>query len=216
MIIDLMLIALLVKVGGAFLGFTAAFLMFRASKANQREGFFRMSVRMGLRLIAAVILFAVSMSAWDNISDRVNRSDGDEPEGDAAVTTGADGELNLNIPPGQLPALAGALFSVRQADDSSEVEAAVTQVLAVAKASGASAIQIHEARAELVEMLGDEADSSAVRAVDSAIVAVAGAQPTLTDSAALAIADLERDVAILKTKNDKLERDLKEARASRG
>ena len=54
MMVDLILIALLVKVGGAFLGFAAAFLLFRASKANQREGLFKKSVRLGLRLTAAV------------------------------------------------------------------------------------------------------------------------------------------------------------------
>jgi hypothetical protein len=216
MVIDLIMIALLVKVGGAFLGFVAAFLLFRASKANQREGFFRMSVRMGLRLIAAVILFAVSMTAWNKINDRVKRDDEAEVETAGAVDPGANSDLNLNIPARQLPALAGALFSIRQADDSSEVEASVEQVLKVAREAGASPSQIHEARTDLVEMLGDDADSSAIRAVDSAIAAVAVARPHATDSVAVTIASLEREVEGYRAKNEKLQKDLEEAKKSHG
>ena len=65
MAIDGLVIAALVQVSGIFLGFTAVFLLWRASGRGARGGFFRESVRLWLRATAAVILFIVVMASYN-------------------------------------------------------------------------------------------------------------------------------------------------------
>ena len=69
MFIDLVLVALLAQAGGAFLGLAAVFLLLRASARGERGGFFRQSVRLALRVAAAVVVFAVIMKVW-NVGER--------------------------------------------------------------------------------------------------------------------------------------------------
>jgi hypothetical protein len=65
MIIDLILVGILAQSGGVFLGFAAVFLLIRASRRNERGGFIRESVRLGVRLVAGIVLFLVIMKIWD-------------------------------------------------------------------------------------------------------------------------------------------------------
>jgi uncharacterized RDD family membrane protein YckC len=217
MAIDLVLIALLVKAGGAFLGLAAAVLLFRASKANQREGFFRQSTRLTLRVIGAILLFAVSMELWDQVSERVapNADDDEQASNTVPLTTESGMELNLNIPPRQLPGLASALFSMQKAD-STTVRTSVTKILNVGKESGATTLQMYEARPGIIELLGDDVDSSGIRAVDSAILTVAGPKPTAKDSAAIVIQGLERAVNTHLATIESLEDQLEEAKKAHG
>ncbi|MGQ0562994.1 MAG: RDD family protein [Gemmatimonadota bacterium] len=173
MAIDLILVALLVKAGGVLLGIAAAVLLFRASAPSQREGFVRQSVRFGLRLTGAIILFVVIVNAWGAMSDRA--ADLDEDDTPAA-----------------------------------------TRVLAVGKESGATAAAIYEARAELIQLMGENGDSGDIRALDSAIAAIAGPPPATADETAARIQQLERESARYRAERDSLNRELDQAREARG
>ena len=92
MAIDGIFIAALVQISGIFLGLTAAFLLWRASGRGTRGGFFRESVRLGLRASAAVVLFVVVMASYNFGEEKIKSaeqaiaraSDDDDDESDAA------------------------------------------------------------------------------------------------------------------------------------
>lgn len=187
MLVDVLLVALLVKAGGMLLGLVAAFMLFRASSTKQPSGsFVRASVRVGLRLTAAIVLFVVIANVWDNTQDRltgiVNNDDDDDES--AAVVATPDGDLKLNIPARELPALAGAIFTIGRGEDSTAVRAAAQRVLATARAAGASRRQLVETRNEIVDLIDAETrDSADIRAVDAALVDVTAGMAALDANA---------------------------------
>jgi hypothetical protein len=65
MSVDLVLVGILAQAGGVFLGLVAVFLLIRASRRNERGGFIRESARLGVRLVAGIVLFLVIMKIWD-------------------------------------------------------------------------------------------------------------------------------------------------------
>ena len=94
MAIDGIAIAALVQISGIFLGLTAAFLLWRASGRGVRGGFFRESVRLGLRLTAAVVLFVVVMASYNFGEEKIKsaeqaiaRASDDDDESEAASQT---------------------------------------------------------------------------------------------------------------------------------
>lgn len=107
--IDGILVAILVKSGATVLGLSAALILFRASQRDARQGgFVKRSVRMGLRIAGAVVLFVVVAKGFDNLQDRFSRKD----SGDQAAQTQDGGD------------------AVRSADDSAAVFDASTDSLA--------------------------------------------------------------------------------------
>jgi uncharacterized RDD family membrane protein YckC len=242
MAIDGILVLILVKAGGVFLGIAAVTLLFRASKPDPRTGSGRRAARTALRLVGAVLMFVVIMNAWGSIRKRFERR-ADTPPAAGAVD-GAE-QLDLDIAPSELPALAGSLFALRRADDSSAVANAAEAVLRTAKKGGASDEDLREARADLVNLMGERADQSDTAAIDAAIRSVAGA-PRAFETAPLMrayLAAVERndtnaanayrdtvkmaiaagDISRLESRNrrfeargDSLERELDEAQKAKG
>lgn len=174
MLIDLILVGILVKSGGVFLGIAAAFVLFHASSRKQPGGsFIRRSVQTTLRITGAVVLFVVIVTAWGSIRDRLGDVDL-EPSVDTAVDSTGASELELNISPRDLPALAGSLIAISRAEDSAAVGDAATKILRTARRAGASPDELRNARDDLVEMMGTNADSSEIRAIHAAVYDVAG------------------------------------------
>lgn len=64
-IIDGVLIGVLAKSGGLFLGLAAVFLLLRASRRGERGGFLRESVRLAVRVVAGLVLLLVILKLWD-------------------------------------------------------------------------------------------------------------------------------------------------------
>ncbi|MGQ0813843.1 MAG: RDD family protein [Gemmatimonadota bacterium] len=211
---DLILVAVLVKAGGVFLGIAAGFLLLRASAPKPREGLIGKSVRNGLRLAGAIVLFVVILNVWDTATDRLSRDTEEEP----ARTTAGDEDsedVDLDISARDVPALAGSLFTVTRARDSSAVGAAAKEIFSTTKQSGASVDRLYEMRDELLKLLDDdEADSSDIRAIDAALLAVAGPRPVANPDST--IKKLERDVSRYRAQRDSLNRELEEAREKRG
>ena len=177
--IDLLLIALLVKAGGVFLGLAAATLLFRAAAPDARSGFVKRSVRTGLRVGGAILLFVAIANLWGVLRDRTQRKAPDEPE----MVTPA-GDINLKLSAGQLAALARPIMTLRNSHDSAEIAQASTKILEAVRNSGAAEEDITELRGGLVAMLGDDADSARIGAVNAAARATIGepAPAALPDS----------------------------------
>jgi len=243
MAIDLLLIVLLVKTGGVFLGLAGALLLFRASASDAQTGFLRRSVRLGLRVAGALLLFFIVVKGWGAWRDRSQGGDDEDEQAAPAVNTS---EFNIDLSPGDLIALGAPLMTVRNAEDSAQVDNAATTILGKAKESGVTTSQLHNLGRELIDMMDDSADSSAVRAVDAAVAKVAGPLPTLgapepvvraylgalerNDSNALKayhdsvthvfagerIQELEREARVEDERSDSLEKQLEEARKAHG
>jgi hypothetical protein len=246
MAIDGILVLVLVKAGAVFLGIAAATLLFRASQPDPRSGTIKRPGRTALRIVGAVLMFVVIMNAWGSLRKRFERRASEAPPAHVAADHDDDVEqLNLNLAPSDLPAIAGALFALRQADDSAEIAAAAEAVLRAAKQGGASDEALRGTRSELVNFVGNDADPNEIAAVDAAIQSVAGT-PDVTAAAPLMreyLAAVERsdsdaadayrdsvrmaiaasDISRLESTNrrfeargDSLERELEEAQKSKG
>ncbi len=168
--IDLLLIALLVKAGGVFLGLAAATLLFRAAAPDPRSGFVKRSVRTGLRVGGAILLFVAIANLWGALRDRTQRKAAQE---EPAMLTSA-GDINLKLSGGQLAALARPIMTLRNSDDSAEIAQASTKIIETVRNSGAAEEDITELRGGLVAMLGDDADSAHIGAVNAAARATVG------------------------------------------
>jgi hypothetical protein len=216
MALDGILVAMLVQAGGVFFGLAAVFVLFRASRRGEQGGFLRTSVRFALRAAAAVILFAVIMTAWNLGERRMNQ----EPERETRTDADSDpDDLTLNFAPGEALAVAGAVAGLARADEPDEVSNHARMILESAKRAGATGSELRESRAELIGLMGDDADDANVAALDTVLVQVAGlAPPQLTehDSLLHAVKQLQTDVSRLDSRNDSLRAALERARESRG
>jgi len=193
MAIDLILIALLVKAGGVFLGIVAAILLFRASAPDRNSGFIKRSVRTSLRVAGAILLFVVISNSWGSIRNRIDRLKGgtaENPDYDAD-------SVKLSFAPSDVPGLARDVFRLSAADDSAEVAVAATRLLKKVSDKGAKPAELYEGRGELIELIGEDADSATIHAIDQALLNVAGPPPKPDSTETLP----ERYVAGINTKD---------------
>ena len=205
MAIDLLLVVLLIKAGAVFLGLVAATLLFRASS------------RKILRVVGAVLIFWLVIKIWGSGKDMLERRTRPEPAAQhAAAIEGTN--LKLNLAAGQMMKLGATIIKLKTSHDSVEIGAAATQLLGIAKSGGASVADIRETRADLIEMLGEEPDSSNVRAVQHAINVAVGdtAGAPALDTVQQKIASLESEVQQHEQKEDSLSRELVAARKAHG
>jgi hypothetical protein len=218
MAVDGFLVALLAQSGGVFLGLAAGFALLRASRPGERGGFFKRSVRFGLRAAAAVLIFVVVMQGARRVASFGENND-DEEEQETSAEVDGNGNLKLNFGPGDGLAIAGAVTGLSRAETPQQVRDNSHRILSAAKRAGASSKDLRDARGDLIELLGDDADSANVAALDSVIADVAGTEPavlTQQDSLRTEIQKLTTRVERLDTRNDSLEARLKRARESRG
>lgn len=217
MAIDLLLVTILAKAGGSvFLGIVAALVLFKASAVKQRTSFMRASVRFTLRILGAVLLFLVIGNGVSKLVDRGKEIVTREEDEAAPVDVDAAGNLDLDFEPNQLPALAGSFVTLSRANDSVKVKEAAAQILRTAKENGATTVQLHNARAELIGMLGDEnRDSSDIRAVDSALITIARPLPKMP-APGDELESQRKTIQRLQNRNERLEDDLEEARNAHG
>lgn len=214
MAIDGILVAILVQAGGVFLGLAAVFVLLRASRPTDKQGKLRDSVRLVLRLSAALVVFVLivqgSRRIFEKETDEVRVTSTDES---------STGDLNLNFPPGEGIAVAASVTGLMRADDPSEVAENAGKLLDSAKRAGATDRQLREARTELINLMGDDADSANTAALDSVLNAIAGQAPvheTPQDSLQTLVTELRNDVSRLDQRGDSLAAALENAHESRG
>jgi hypothetical protein len=217
MAIDGLLVVMLIQAGGVFLGLAAVFVLFRASRRGEQGGFIRNSVRLGLRLAAAVVLFAVIMTAWNFGEDKIN--DNGNSERQAESNDDGEGNLTLNFAPGEALAVGGAVAGLARANEPEEVTKHARTVLEAAKRAGATASDLRESRAELIGLMGDDANDANIAALDTVLIEIAGTSPAQLsqhDSLLRVVKSLQTDVSRLDSRNDSLRAALERARESRG
>jgi uncharacterized RDD family membrane protein YckC len=96
-LIDGILIAILAKAGGLFLGLAAVFVLIRASRRGERGGFLRESVRLAVRVIAGLVLFLVMLKLW-NTTERGFRSAEQAITARTPVSTNPERECTQDSP----------------------------------------------------------------------------------------------------------------------
>ena len=170
MAVDGILIAILANAPGVLFALAAALLLFRASaKASSPAGYFRKSVRLGLRASAAAIIFAIAVAGWDSATDRLESGivrlgmqvGGDEGEG-AQISTSARGAV----------AMASGFVAMSAADDAEEARTAGQALVERMRGEGAAPGEIEGVLEGVAE--GSEVEKPWMRAVVDTLVAGLG------------------------------------------
>lgn len=219
MAIDGILVAILTQAGGVFLGLAATFVMLRASRPTERGGYLKQSVRFALRASAAVVMFIVVFQGARRLGDLAGDEDEQEETAESTADVDANGNLKLNFASGDGLAVAAAVAGLSRADEPSEVRNNAEKILSAAKRGGATPAQIREARGDLIELMGEDADTPNTAALDSVIENIAGVTPqplTQQDSLQAVITGLNTQVDNLEGRNTSLKAQLEEARENRG
>jgi uncharacterized RDD family membrane protein YckC len=151
MLVDLAIIAMLVKIGGVLLGFAAAFALLRASgRWSGRRSF---SV-LALRFTAAIVLFFSVISIWGFWEKAPALIAARLTGGSAAVDTSRGFSMK------EMGASAFEAFELNKAEDSAQARVLADRLVTNLKARGASADQLADVRSELMaESSEGEADA---------------------------------------------------------
>jgi hypothetical protein len=217
MAIDLLLIVFLTKTGGVVLGLVAAVVLFRAAAPDPRSGFISRYVRTILRFSSAIILAVVIMKGFGKM-DRVFSSKDDESDQDADSIAQTAISFTDKVSPRDALKLAGAALKLKSADDSTEIMDAAREILGIAHRDSVDARELYAARSDLVSLLGDNPDSSQIRALDAAYLDVIGEAPPPrpTDSTTSPVNELQREVRTLRASNATLQRRLADSQKEHG
>jgi hypothetical protein len=216
MAVDGILVAILVQSGGVFLGLAGAFILLRASRRDERGGFLRKGVRFSLRAFAAILIFLVVLKAWNVGEEKIHEVE--EPKREEA-TADPNGNLRLDFPPGEALGVAAAIAGLSTAKNPESVRTYSEKILSAGKRAGATPSQLRASRADLIGLMGDDADDQNIAALDSVIARIAGpapAQVTAEDSLRIQVTELTQRIDNLNNTNDKLKEDLEDARENRG
>lgn len=100
MLLDLLLVAVLVNLGGILLAVAAAYVAFRlaARVAPRSGGFLARGTRVGIRAFASIVLFVVALNLWSDAEDWADGFDVDVQQS-AAGTTITGGVNALRVTP---------------------------------------------------------------------------------------------------------------------
>jgi hypothetical protein len=145
MLLDLLLVAILVNLGGVLLAVAAAFVAFRLAARLAPKGAGRLAglARVGVRSFGAIVLFIVALNLWDGVGDWF-RGWGDN----VTVTTGPAAGAQAGV-----SALRVAPELVRLQNASSEEEArrVAPQVVSGLRQAGLSDEDAGQALRDMVE-----------------------------------------------------------------
>ncbi|HEU4881435.1 MAG TPA: RDD family protein [Longimicrobium sp.] len=190
MLLDLIIVALLVKMAGALLlGLAAAFFAFRMSRKVTGAGSRPLgrAVRLGIRAFGAFILFMVATSLWSKGADSVRRM---AKSGVQMNLTNRDGTDSVKISPLQVPALVAHVTALQNAETEEDARRIAGEMAAGFRRAGVEEAQIRET----MEGIADESEHDWMQsAVENALetpgnVAAPSARPASADSLARAYA----------------------------
>jgi hypothetical protein len=168
MLIDLILLAILIGIGGgAFLGLAAAFVLLRTAN---RFGTDRLAPRWTgtwIRLIAAGLIFIAAIQVWRGIANRDEPDEEETTDAAASAEGGFDtGELNLGIAEGiALTRLTAGLRNEHEAPVARERADSIVHML---ERAGADRDQIDGLRQTAHELANSEHNHVVRAAIDSA------------------------------------------------
>ena len=189
MLLDLLIVAILVKTAGAMLlGLAAAWFAFRISAKMIGTGKrpFGRIVSYGIRAFGAFILFLVAVNVWGNAAARLRRA----AEGGVQMTLSTRDGDSVRVSPWQALGLAKEVQALQNADDEEEARRLAREVATGFRAAGMPEEQVRESLAGIAEESERDWMERAVQgALDTPAPASAGSpRPVTADSLARAYA----------------------------
>ena len=145
MLVDLLLVAILVNLGGVLLAIAAAFVAFRLAARLAPRGAGRLAgfARVGIRSFGAIVLFIVALNLWDGAGDWV-RGWGDN----VTVTTGSAAGATTGV---NALRVAPELVRLQNAPNEEEARRIAPQVVSGLRQAGLSDEDAGEALRDMVE-----------------------------------------------------------------
>jgi hypothetical protein len=191
--VDGLLVALLTRTPSVLFGVAAAWVLFRAAAPRSPAGYLRRSFRFMMRFGAAVVLFVVAVSLWDNVRDRIRGRGGDDG-GPVQASLTADAPegagQTLEMDGMEAARFAGDVVALHRADGPAEAREAAEELLERVHEAGLSGEQ---ARAMVRELAGDVEEKpwlgaavEGVLATDEAAEREEAGMPTADSARALA------------------------------
>ena len=168
MLIDLILLAILIGIGGgAFLGLAAAFVLLRAANRFGTDRLAPRWTRNWIRLIAAGLIFVAAIQVWRGFTNRDEPDEEDTTEAAASVEGGFDtGELNLGIAEGI--ALTRLTAGLRNEQEAPVARQRADSIVRMLERAGADRDQIDGLRQTAHELANSEHNDVVRAAIDSA------------------------------------------------
>lgn len=189
MLLDLIIVALLVKTAGAMLlGLAAAFFAFRISRKVTGTGTrpFGRVVRFSIRASGAVILFMVATSVWGKGANGVRRMLGSDSMRMTVATSDGD---SLRVTPVQAAGMVPQLAALQNAETEEDAQRLAGELASGFRRTGMDEEQVRETMEGLA---GGSEKEWMERAVENALAAPAAAagstKPASADSLARAYA----------------------------
>ena len=219
MLIDIIIVSSLIKIGGAFFGLAAAFLLWKASGRTMTGGFLKPAIRTALRIAAAVALFVVVVNVW------AGNDDNDE-NGGGEVTESQQSDADFNLNTGNLNLggrgtinLVRWGIQLRNTDDSLVAARMADSIAGLLRRGGASDQELADLREDVHDAAqSDQKDDGYRHAIDRAFGVTPSAVPrdqqlAAEYSAALESGDQKRmDEARTQLRDALAGRDLERAR----
>jgi hypothetical protein len=145
MLVDLLLVAILVNLGGILLAIAAAFVAFRLAARLAPKGAGRLAgvARVGIRSFGAIVLFIVALNLWDGAGDWV-RGWGDN----VTVTVGSADGAQAGV---SALRMAPELVRLQNASTEEEARRVAPRVVAGLRQAGLSDEDAGEALRDMVE-----------------------------------------------------------------
>ncbi|MGH7466818.1 MAG: RDD family protein [Longimicrobiales bacterium] len=170
MLVDLILVAILVALGGgAFLGAVAGFVLWRASARFAGARGLSRWLRRALRALAAMLVFIVAFSLWKSTANRLGASDESSEEEDRPNSGNASfGNVGLDFSLTDGAALARLGLGLRREDDDQQARQLADSLVALLIRGGASAADFPELRNAAHQVAGSDENAVVRAAIDDA------------------------------------------------
>jgi hypothetical protein len=167
--IDLLLVAILIQMGAALLGFAAAFMLWRFSGRSATGGVVKRGVRTTLRVAAALLIFVfVANYSMEFITDRTGNDDEtDQAESSTAAPSSFDVD-DLDLSAGDAVKLGGYALRLRSVADSMQARAVADSVVELVRRSEADPETMEELRSIAHNLVRDGDNGDVHQAIDRA------------------------------------------------
>ena len=190
MLLDLAIVAILVKTAGALLlGLAAAWFAFRISGKVTRTGArpFGRVMRLGIRGVGAFILFIVATSAWSKGADTLRKA---VNSGGVRMTVATRNGDSVRVSPAEAMGMGNGVAALRGAESEDEAQRLAGELATGFRRAGMGEPQVRE----MLEGIAEESEHDWVgRGVEAALAAPSAAvadsaPPVSADSLARAYA----------------------------
>jgi uncharacterized RDD family membrane protein YckC len=206
MLVDLLLVAILIKAGGVLLGVVAALVLWRFSDRTSSGGFVKTGLRYTFRAAAAIVAFIVVGRAWGALQHARGSSEANEEQ----VTAGTDLNFNLSgldLSAGDAVKLMTLASGLGDERDEADAREQADSMAALLRKAGASEQKLLELRAAALLIAQADQNPAAHTAIDSAF-----GVPAQEELAR----EQQEKIALLTRENQRLRDEREQQRGARG